>query len=55
MAKTAYQKGHDAYGVVDPGQCPYQDNARREAWYNGYYDAMNKLRGKALNPISINK
>jgi hypothetical protein len=39
MAKTIYEQGREAFGVIDPRNCPYQDEACRAAWFKGYEDA----------------
>lgn len=39
MARTVYEEGREAYGIIDSLKCPYQDEARRTAWQQGYDDA----------------
>ena len=43
MANTVYDKEREAFGVIDPRKCPYQDQARRDAWFKGYDDAKREF------------
>jgi ribosome modulation factor len=44
MAGTVQDEGRDAFmRGIDPRKCPYDDEARREAWMRGWYDAQREF------------
>lgn len=46
MPNTIYDEGRRAYlGRIDPRKCPYSDEACREAWMKGWYDAKSEEDG----------